>query len=771
MPYKNLERLSSSEINKTIPLDMGMRERIKMNSDWRFYPGEREEEPTSFDFKDDSWEQVRLPHDFTIERSSGVASKDDPNFLNLKSGWYRKTFDIPHSDKGKNLWIDFEGICGKSVFWFNGKSLGNCSSGYTGIYFDITDLVHYGKKNNITIRVDTEAESGEYCEGGGIYRSVWLNKSDCLRVAHRGVFVSAAIADGEAAPVEAEVEIRTKVLNGFQNALSFTILSQIQDAQGNTVRSFSNRYTIGIDTFVEAVQKVKLTAPILWSLENPHLYRLIIQLEREGEIVDGVTTPFGIRSIRFDEQNRFFLNGKPIKIKGTCNHEDFAGLGIALPERIVSYKLEKLIESGSNAYKSSGYPPSIELLNECDRLGLLVIDEQPRYGESEEVISQLESMILRDRNHPCVILWSLCNDKPKLETEDTRRIVEMMRDLIFKHDPTRPIVCAISIEKTGLTKIIDVQEIDANTSQYDSFHEAYPHSPLYGSKIVNVPGTRGIYANAEEKDCLNTRGSDRFKLGDHIESQWKAVMEKSFILGGFVWTGFDYREKAFAVKKGDRNFRSGFMDVCGFPKDIYYYYQSWWSDKKILHLFPHWNWQAKEGREIDVRCYSNCESVELLLNEKSQGIQKMPRNGHLEWKVKYHSGSLRAIGTESGKVIIETVIETASAPVKVRLKPHRSEMAADGEDVIPVEVEILDWKNRLVPLAYNEVVFDVKGPGRIACIENGDPDNYESNKLNKRKTFNGRCLVLVQSIEKSGEIKMTAKSPGLRHGSVILKSF
>ncbi|HXL73785.1 MAG TPA: DUF4982 domain-containing protein, partial [bacterium] len=323
--------------------------------------------------------------------------------------------------------------------------------------------------------------------------------------------------------------------------------------------------------------------------------------------------------------------------------------------------------------------------------------------------------------------------------------------------------------EAGLTHGIDAHGFNYNISQYDSFHASHPHTPLYGSEIAGAASTRGIYENNLEKGYLSAYDVSHPQWGNRAETAWQAVVERSFVFGAFVWTGFDYRGEPTSLKGPEIN--SGTMDVCGFSKDIYYYYQSWWTQKKVLHLFPHWNWQAKEGQEIEVWCYSNCESVELLLNEKSLGIQKMPRNGHLEWKVKYHAGALRAIGTQSGTVIIETTVETASAPVKVRLKPYQLVMNADGEDMIPIAVEILDWKNRLVPLADNEVVFSVKGPGKIAGVGNGDPGSYEPDKSDRRKAFNGRCMVLVQAMEKPGEIKLTAKSPGLRYASIVLRSF
>jgi beta-galactosidase len=768
---KNLEKSSSPSVDKTPVLNMGIRERIKMNAGWKFHFGELEgEDPTNLVFEDGTWEQVHLPHDFVAGELFTASPEVQKSLPSQKTGWYRKTFEVPISDKGKNLWIDLDGICGKSTFWFNGLPLGTRLNCHSGIHFEITDFVRYGEKNVLTIHVDAQLDTKQWYEGGGIYRHAWLNKSDYLRVAPLGIFVSSSIPVWETSLVKAEIEIRTKILNGFQSALSFTILSEIQDAQGKTVLSFSDSRTVGINTFAEVVQKVKLDEPILWSLEKPHLYRLVTRLEREGEIVDGVTTPFGIRSIRFDENHGFFLNERSIKIKGTCNYQDFVGVGIALPDKIISYQLEKLIEMGSNAYRSSGHPPSIEFLNECDRLGLLVIDERARFDEAEEVISQLEIMVLRDRNHPCIILWSLCNEEAR--GMEVLRMGDRMKQAVLKNDRTRLVTCPINFEdEVGLTKVIDVQGVDYNISQYDPFHISHPSIPIYGNKIAGVVSTRGIYENHEEKGYKSTYDVNHSVWGTKSETAWKAVAERAFVFGGFVWTGFDYRGESDPIKELGINSQTGFMDICGFPKDSYYYYQSWWSDKKVLHLFPHWNWQTKEGQEIDVWCYSNCESVELLLNEKSLGVKKMPQNGHLEWKVKYHTGSLRAVGIQSGKVIMENVVETASAPVKVHLKPYRLEMMADGEDVIPVEIEILDWKNRLVPLAQNEVIFSLKGPGKIVGIGNGDPSNRESDKFDRRKAFNGRCMALVRTIEKPGEIKLTVKSPGLRYGSVTFKSF
>ncbi len=772
MPSKTLKKISASPVaDKTIELKTGIRERFKLNSDWRFCRGELEgaiHTTTSFD--DSPWNQIHLPHDFLVEFEIQEAVAQ--NLVSQKTGWYRKTFEIPVSDKGKNLWIDFDGICGKSTFWFNGYLLGTYLSDHIGIHFDITDLVSYGGKNILTIYVDARSDKRQIYEGGGIYRHVWLNKSDYLRVAPCGTFVGSTIVDGEENPTEAEIEIRTKVLNGFQNALSFTIHSEIQDAQGKPVLSLLDSSSVGINTAVEVIRKVKLPYPVLWSLENPYRYRLVTQVAREGEIVDGVTTLFGIRSVHFDENHGFFLNNKPIKIKGTCNREDFAGIGFALPDRIIAYKLEKLIDMGSNAYRCAHHPPSIELLNECDRLGMLVIDEHRAMGESEEILSEVENMVLRDRNHPSIILWSLCEEATQPVTEEAYPLGDKIKKAILNHDPTRLVTCAMNFDRgAGLTHGIDVQGVNFNISEYDPFHASHPKMPLYGSATASAVSTRGIYENNPEKGYLSAYDVNHPEWGNRAETAWKAVVERPFVFGGFVWTGFDYHDELTPLKKNSINSNSGIMDVCGFPKSTYFYYKSWWTDRKVLHLLPHWNWRIREGQEINVWCYSNCETVELLLNEKSQGVQKMPRNGHLEWKLKYHPGAIRAIGMQSGTAIIETTVETASTPVKIRLKPHRMEMISDGEDMIPVEVEILDWKNRLVPLADNEVVFSVKGPGKIAGVGNGDPGSHEPDNSDRRKSFNGRCMVLVQAVEKPGEIKLTAKSPGLRHASIVLRSF
>jgi beta-galactosidase len=494
-------------------------------------------------------------------------------------------------------------------------------------------------------------------------------------------------------------------------------------------------------------------------------------LEREGETVDGVETVFGIRSIRFDENNGFFLNGKPVKIKGTCNHQDFAGIGIALPDSITAYKLEKLKNMGSNAYRCSHHPPSIELLNECDRLGLLVVDENRKLGESEEILAQVENMVLRDRNHPSVILWSLCNEEPKQGTEEARRMGDKMKQVVLKHDITRPITCAMNSGwGAGLSNVVDVQGFNYNLSQLDPYHSDHPRVPLFCSETASAVSTRGIYQTDSDKGYVSAYDVNHPEWGSTAETAWKAVIERPFIAGGFVWSGFDYRGEPTPFKWPCVNSHFGVMDTCGFPKDTYYYYQSWWTDETVLHLFPHWSWRGKEGQEINVWCHSNCDSVELFLNGNSLGSQEMPRNGHLEWKVKFCPGTLKAVGIESGRVAAEAVLETTAAPAKVRLKPQRLEMSADGEDMIPVEVEILDWKNRFVPMADNEVVFSVTGPAKIAGVGNGDPGSHEPDKANRRKAFNGRCMVLVQALKEPGEIRLSAKAIGLRHAKVFFKS-
>ncbi len=720
------------------------------------------------EYNDKTWQSVHLPHDFVVEGTFDPKGDGSHGFLPKDAGWYRKTFDLLASDKGKNLWIDFDGVYRDSRVWLNGKLLGKHASGYTSFRYDITDTANYGGKNILTVYVDARVSEGWWYEGGGIYRHVWLNKADSLHVKPWGTYVISK-------PVgkKASLTLETTLTNQSESATSFKLVSEIKDAKGKTVLKLTSPGKVAKGGEKKIIQKGQINKAILWSLENPYLYTWVTRIEKADGIADQVETPFGVRSIRFDKDKGFFLNDKPVKIKGTCNHQDFAGVGVAMPDRLFTYRIERLKEMGSNAYRCSHNPPAPELLDACDRLGMLVMDENRRLGDTPEILSQVESMLLRDRNHPSVILWSLCNEEALQGTKEGRKRGEAMKEVVKKYDKTRLVTAAMNYGwgGDGLSNVLELQGFNYAIDQYDAYRKSHPNVPLYGSETASTVSTRGIYVTDKVKGYVSAYDVNHTMWSLPAEAAWRPIADRPWMAGVFLWTGFDYRGEPTPYNWPCINSHFGILDMCGFPKDNFYYYQAWWGDKPILHLFPHWNWSGKEGQQIDVWVHTNYDQVQLFLNGNSLGVKEIPKNGHLEWKVWYEPGVLTAKALHEGKVVAETKVETTDTSAQVKLEPYQTELLADGEDVMPVFVSILDDKGRLMPIADNLVTFKVTGPGHIAGVGNGDPSSHEPDKAEQRSAFNGLCMVLIQTEEgKAGEITLIAESKGLKPASVTMKS-
>jgi beta-galactosidase len=736
-------------------------------------------------FDDSGWKSVDLPHDWAVD----LPFQNTPTFLThhgakplgreypeTSIGWYRRLFELPASDSGKRIRIEFDGVFRNAMVIFNGHYLGENFSGYAPFSFDVTDFANFGDKNVLAIRVDATLGEGWFYEGAGIYRHVWLTKTDPLRVAEWGTFVRS-----ELRPQSALISVSSEVENETGKDQICRVTWSIVDSQGKAVAAAQTKpakiEAWGKSTF-EA--QTALAQPRLWSIEEPHLYRLITTVASAGVTTDREETTFGVRSIRFDADKGFFLNGKPVKMKGTCNHQDHAGVGAALPDRLQYFRIERLKLMGSNAYRTSHNPPTSELLDACDRLGMLVMDETRVMSSSPEGLSELERLVRRDRNHPSVVIWSLGNEEPEQGTGRGARIVTTMKRQVRRLDPTRPVTMAMNGSwGKGVTDVVDVQGFNYAgaggrgglnmAKNIDDFHQKFPKLPLVGSETGSVYFTRGIYANDKDKGYVSAYDLNFPGYTLSSESWWKIFDERPFLAGGFSWTGFDYRGEPSPYEWPCISSHFGIIDTCGFPKDIFYYFQSWWSPQPVLHLFPHWNWEGREGQEIDVWCFTNLEQVELFLNGVSLGSKKVERNSHAEWKVKYSAGMLEARGTKNGQVVLTDKRETTGAPARLALRPDRSNVAADGEDLSVITVEVQDAKGRIVPVASDLVTFNVRGAGRVIGVGNGDPSCHEPDKGDKRSAFNGLCMALVQGLKQAGEIHLEASAPGLESASVVIK--
>ena len=744
-------------------------------------------------YNDRAWRVVHLPHDYVVE------GRFDPNgdashaSLPTPRAWYRKTFTLPASDKDKAVWIDFDGVYRDSKVYLNGTLLGEHPGGYDAFRYDIHRAARFGGVNVLAVSVNPAHHEGWWYEGGGIYRHVWLNVASPLHVAPWGTFVSAKMpepgADGAAAP--ATVTIKTTVVWPPKMPLgNYQLVSRLVDPAGKTAAEaavlflYGQAYKPGPG---QVPQTLTVTHPALWSLETPQLYHLHTEIQDRGRVVDATDTPFGIRTIRFDAQKGFFLNGKSVKIKGTCNHQDFAGVGIGMPDSLLYWRIKKLKGMGSNAYRMSHNPPTAELLDACDKLGMLVMDENRHLGDTEEAksslttpysdLSELKSMVLRDRNHPSIIMWSMCNEESIQGSPQAAAIFSAMMKVVNANDGTRPITCAMNggyDSAVGITSVEDLQGINYNPGSYDGFHAAHPNMPLYGSETSSEVGTRGVYGPDTFKIDGITYLGDQAKgyisaydlhappWANTAENAWKPIADRLFVAGGYVWTGFDYKGEPTPFGWPDINSNFGVMDECGFPKDTYYYYQSVWGDKPVVHVFPHWNWTGQEGKPVDVWAYSNADRVELRLNGKSLGIQEMPKNGHVHWLVPYAPGTLEARGISGGQVTATDTVETTGPPAALKLTTDRTKLTADGEDVMMVEVDVVDAEGRIVPTASNLVTFTLSGAGRIAGVGNGDPSCHEPDQASSRSAFQGKCLVIVGAGGTPGRLALSAHSPGLQ---------
>lgn len=688
--------------------------------------------PAAPNFDDRAWRSLDVPHDWAVEQPfSGEASHSHGyktvgwKYPESSVGWYRKSFDISNADLGRKISIQFDGVFRNSIVWVNGFYLGNEQSGYAGFEYDITDYLNYGGNNVIAVRVDASLEEGWFYEGAGIYRHVWLNKTNPLRIGQYGIFASSEL-EGQ----NAIVTTRATINNDGKTLENFKIEQSIVDAKGNTVatgsvENLSLKPTISKEYFC----KIKITNPSLWSPDSPYLYQLKTKIYNGENLVDQQETNLGIRTIRFDAIEGFFINGKHLKLLGSNNHQDHAGVGTAIPDALQEFRIASLKAMGSNAYRCSHNPPTPELLDACDKLGMLVIDENRLQGINQEHFDLLKRLIMRDRNHPCVVAWSLGNEEWAIESNiKGARITETMQRYAQTIDSTRRYTVAVSGGcGNGSSKTVDLMGFNYLTQcNIDDYHLKFPNQPGWGTEETTGCGTRGIY----EDDKSNGHMAQMDRTGGaSIETGWKFYDERPWLAGIFYWTGFDYKGEPNPLSYPAVSSEFGIVDACGFPKDVFYYLKSWWTTEPVLHLLPHWNWKGKEGKDISVWAYSNCDQVELFLNKKSLGKKTMPKNGHLEWMVKYAPGTLSAKGFKNGKENIKTQIETTGSANAIQLLANRNSIRADGEDVSVVTVRLNDAKGLNVPTGNDEISFTLEGPGKIIGIGNGDPTSHEPDRF------------------------------------------
>ncbi|MGD0292676.1 MAG: beta-galactosidase GalA [Terracidiphilus sp.] len=727
-------------------------------------------------FDDSKWRALNLPHDWAVElpfvRDEALNSHGykplGRRYPETSVGWYRREFEIPASDLGRRVTVEFDGAFRDVLVFVNGCFIGRNNNGYAPFRFDLTDFLSYGQKNYIVARVDASYGDGWFYEGAGIYRHVWLTKTDALHLGQWESTVRTVIGASATSRTQstfATLTLGTVVVNEGNQVENAKVRWQILNAMGKTVATAeAPGQSIPVDETANFTTTAKLANPALWSVDEPNLYSAIVIVETNGKARDAERVNFGVRTAVFDADKGFFLNGKPLKIQGTCNHHDHAGVGAALPDRLQWFRLGVLRAMGSNAVRTSHNMPTPEWVEACDRMGMMMMCETRQMSSSPEGMAQLEAMVKRYRNSPSIILWSIGNEEGQLQNnmaEEGAKIATTMVRRCHELDPMRVVSAAVNGPNAkGISDALDIIGFNYMLQYPDDFHKKHPTRPVYGSETASAFSTRGVYSTDMLRNTESAYDVNPARWGETAEEWWKFYASREWMAGGFAWTGFDYRGEPTPYGWPSINSQFGIVDMCGFLKDTFYYYKAWWGKEPVLHLFPHWNFEGKEGEAIPVWVHTNLDQVELLVNGKSLGSQKVPYLGHVEWKVNYEPGVIEARGSKEAKVVLTEKRETTGAPVAIRLTADRTEINADGQDVALVTVEALDKEGRPVPTASNLIGFKVSGEGALLGVGNGDPNCQESDKEPKRSLFNGLAQLIVQSARNAGEIHIEAVKEG-----------
>ena len=773
---------------------------LDFGADWSFYLGDIEGAQQA-EFDDSDWRVLNVPHDWSIE---GEFSQDHPatpggGALPGGIGWYRKNFSLSDTDKDKLAFIEFDGIYMNSDVWINGNHLGHRPYGYISFRYELTPFLNYGEEQNvIAVRVDNSLQpNSRWYSGCGIYRNVRLVQTHPVHVDLWGTLVTTP----EISETDATVSVKTTVKNTAEQ-MSVSLKSVIFDPQGIKVAEVTSDHDLENGESHKFSQDMKVKNPILWSVHSPRLYTMVSQVFIEGRMVDDYSTLFGIRYFEFDPEKGFSLNGESMKILGVCQHHDLGCLGSAVNGRALERQLEILKEMGCNGIRTAHNPPAPELLNLCDRLGFIVMDEafdmwkmaKTKYDYSlyydKWHEQDLIDFIKRDRNHASVMMWSIGNEIREQWDESGLAMAQELAEIVRELDDTRPITSGLSYPEPQNNIIrsgaLDLIGYNYHHQQFTEFPETFPNGKFVGAETGSALATRGAYDMPSDslriwpKDwrrpqkynadyTCSSYDNCRVGWGSTHRATWTLIAEYDYLSSMFYWTGFDYLGEPTPYWWPARSSYFGLVDLAGFPKDAYYFYQAEWTDKPVLHLFPHWNWQP--GDTVDVWVYTNFDQVELFLNNVSLGVKEKDDNDPtLWWRTEYAPGEIRAVGTQQNGETLTKWIRTAGQPAALKLEADRDIIFADGKDLSFVTVTVLDADGNMVPKAENLIQFEISGPGFITGVDNGNQISHEPFKANTRKVFNGKCLAVIQSAGRTGSINLKASSNGLESDSVLIKT-
>lgn len=790
--------------------------KVSFNSDWSFHLNDSIKDNDTIGTAT-QWRTLNVPHDWSIE---GKFDEKSPagyggGALNGGLGWYKKKFKVAAEDSTKITSISFDGVYKNSEIWVNGHYLGKRPNGYIGFQYDMTSYLNYGDKyNEIIVKVDNSKQpNSRWYSGSGIFRNVWIETTDKLHVAQWGTYITTPKVSTEKASVEIEITIKNQYAVSKKATITTTIFKE-----DTKVTSVTQDITIGTNSNQTIKQNTEVETPILWSVETPELYTAVTEISLDDVIVDQYKTNFGIRDFKFDTEKGFILNEKQVKIKGVCLHHDLGPLGAAINTRAIERQLEIMKEMGVNGIRTTHNPPAPELLDLCDKMGFIVMDEafdmwkqtktKYDYGNDWDKWHKkdLVDQLLRDRNHPSIFIWSIGNEIPEQWNEKGVEIAKELAAITRQYDKTRPITAAMNppvnmniddvtlqfekknvqfnaIAKSG---VLDLIGYNYAHQTYEHHQENFPNTPFIATETTSGLQTRGYYDAVSDTikkwpvrwDLKFTEGNpdntvsayDQVQTpwGSTHEATWKVIKKHDFLSGMYIWTGFDYIGEPTPYEWPSISSYFGIVDLAGFPKDVYYMYQSEWTDKNVLHILPHWNW--KEGKNVDVWAYyNNADEVELFLNGKSVGARsKKGDDLHVMWRVPFQAGTLKAVSRKNGKVVLEKEIKTAGNPALLKLTADRNHITADGNDLSFITVDIMDAKNVLVPTAKNEISFSIKGNGKIVGVCSGDPVSHESYKGSKHTALNGKCLVVIQAGNQTDNLELTASAKGLKSKTITI---
>ncbi len=778
------------------------------NKDWAFWLGTAADS-TLAAIADSAWRKVQLPHDWSIELPFDSTSPTGTGGGALRGGmgWYSKNFTLPASYKGKNIFIDFDGVYCNSEVFINGQSLGKRPNGFISFRYNLSPYLKFGQSNRLVVKVDNSHQpNSRWYSGSGIYRNVWLVTENDVFVEHWGTHITTPVVNENTATVN----IKTVINNSREASANVVVKTTLYDEMLKVVQARVSVINFANQSVKELAQDFTVPKPRLWSVDHPYLYKAVVEITVKGKVIDQYSTRLGLRYFNFDAASGFTLNGKPMKIIGVCDHHDLGCLGTAINKRALERQLEILKGMGCNGIRTSHNPPAPELLDLCDKMGFIVMDEafdmwkkqKNKYDYhlnwDEWHKKDLEDQMLRDRNHPSVFIWSIGNEIPEQwggkDGQDSSGMIiaSELASIIRSLDSSRPITSALNnpfpgneIYKSGA---LDLVGFNYHHQDYKTFPDKFPGKKFIATETVSALQTRGHYdmpsdsirrwPSRWDKPVTDANADLTCSAYDNCSAPWgstheetlKELLKYDFASGMFVWTGFDYIGEPTPYPWPARSSYFGIIDLAGFPKDVYYLYQSLFTTKSMLYIFPHWNWTA--GQTVDVWAYyNNADEVELFLNGKSLGVKKKENEDlHVMWRVAYAPGVLKAVSRKNGKTVLEKIINTAGAPASIVVSADRSNINADGSDLSFVTVKVLDKNGNLVPNADNLVKFELNGNGFIAGVDNGNPTSMESFKASSRKAFNGLCLAVIQSNGKAGNISIKASAEGLAPATLSLSA-